>query len=264
MGRTGAHRRNALRALALACATSIVAAGCGGGSRQDEDEPKGEFPVEVVSATFPEEQKLAKDSKMEIVVRNAGDKEIPVISVTVECKDRTPKEGRRSAGSGGSASGAGSQGGSFNYRTTFPGVADPSRPQFVVNTIPTRTPRNYDRGRLDPLERSSSYVSTFPLGKLAPDREARFVWDVTAVKAGPYKICWKVNAGLDGKAKAVPAAGSEIAGDFSGNVNAEAPDARIADDGRTVIESEADENEQRDGSEGAAPGGDTGAPGRGE
>ncbi|HEX8744287.1 MAG TPA: hypothetical protein VF712_14240 [Thermoleophilaceae bacterium] len=228
--------------LALACAASLVlvAAGCGGGTRQDKDEPKGNFPVEVVSAEFPQDQKLAKDSKMEIVVRNAGDETIPIISVTVECpgqgRGEEQDDAERSAGSGGSPSGSGSQGGGFNYRTTFPGVADPSRPQFVVNTVPTRTPRNYDRGRLDPLERSSAYVSTFPLGKLGPDRTATFVWDVTAVKAGPYKICWKVNAGLDGKAKAVPYQGSPITGEFSGTVSDEAPDARIGDDGHTIIE----------------------------
>jgi hypothetical protein len=224
---------------ALALASAFVAAGCGGGERQDKDEPEGDFPVEVVSAEFPDEQKLAKDSKMEIVVRNAGDDEIPVISVTVECPGQERDESddaERSAGSGGSPSGSGSQGGGFNYRTTFPGVADPSRPQFVVNTIPTRTPREYDRGRLDPLERSSAYVSTFPLGKLAPNREATFTWDVTAVRSGPYKICWRVNAGLDGKAKAKPFQGTPINGEFTGTVSDEAPDARIADDGRTVIE----------------------------
>jgi hypothetical protein len=214
-------------------AAALLAAGCGSGDRQDEDEPEGEFPLEVMSATFPEEQKLAKDSKMEIVVRNAGSKEVPEISITVECPGQ--KRAPRSQGSGGSPSGAGSQGGGFNYRTSFPGVADPSRPQFVVNTIPTRTPRNYDRGRLDPLERSSAYVSTFPLGALAPNREAKFVWDVTAVKAGPYRICWKVNAGLDGKAKAI-AQGGPIRGEFKGTVSDRAPDARIADDGRTIIE----------------------------
>lgn len=219
----------------------MVVAGCGGGTRQDEDEPSGSFPVEVVRAEFPQDQKLAKDSKMEIVVRNDGSKEIPVISVTVECPgqkrgNEEDEDAERSGGSGGSPSGSGSQGGGFNYRTTFPDVADPARPQFVVNTIPTATPRNYDRGRLDPLERSSSYVSTYPLGKLAPNREAKFVWDVTAVKPGPYKICWKVNAGLDGKAKAVPAQGSAINGQFTGTVSDEAPDARIGEDGRTVIE----------------------------
>jgi hypothetical protein len=259
----GAHRRNRARALALACAASVVAAGCGGGDRQDKDEPRGEFPVEVVSATFPADQKLAKDSKMEIVVRNAGSKKIPVISVTVECPGQQDKAGDddRSGGSGGSPSGSGSQGGGFNYRTSFPGVADASRPQFVVNTIPTRTPRNYDRGRLDPLERSSSYVSTFPLGELEPNKEARFLWDVTAVKSGPYKICWKVNAGLDGRAKAVPAAGKPVSGAFTGTVSNVAPDARIGEDGRTVVESEPAEGEDEDqGADGSAPGGDTGSP----
>ena len=228
---------------ALACgATLLLVAGCGGGERQDKDEPKGNFPVEVVSAEFPQEQKLAKDSKMAITVRNPGSKEIPVISVTVECpgskSGSQDEDGEASGGSGGSPSGSGSQGGGFNYRSAFPGVADPSRPQFVVNTIPTRTPRNDDRGRLDPLERSSSYVSTFPLGKLAPNREVTFVWDVTAVKSGPYKICWKVNAGLDGKAKAVPHQGEPISGAFTGTVSDVAPDARIGDDGRTVIQDE--------------------------
>jgi hypothetical protein len=226
---------------ALAGALSLLAVGCGGGSRQDEDEPEGNFPVEVVETSFPEEQKLAKDSKMTIVVRNAGDEEIPVISITVECPGQekaNEDDTSRSGGSGGSPSGSGSQGGGFNYRTTFPGVADPSRPQFVVNTIPTRTPRNFDRGRLDPLERSSAYVSTYPLGKLAPNREATFVWDVTAVKAGPYRICWRVNAGLDGKAKATAFQGTPIQGEFTGTVSDVAPDARIGEDGRTVIESE--------------------------
>ena len=235
--------------VALACATSLLAAGCGSGDRQDEDEPEGNFPVEVVDTSFPKEQKLAKDSKMRIVVRNAGDEEIPVISVTVECPGQpAPKEEdtERLPEPGGSTdpsespSGDAGQGG-FNYRSTFPGVADPSRPQFVVNTIPTRTPRNYDRGRLDPLERSSAYVSTYPLGELAPNREATFVWDVTAVKAGRYRICWRVNAGLDGKAKATAFQGGPIQGEFTGTVSDVAPDARIAEDGRTVIESEPDD-----------------------
>jgi hypothetical protein len=220
----------------MSCAAALLG-GCTSNSRQDEDEPKGNYPVEVLSATFPKDQKLAKDSKMEIVVRNAGQKRIPDISVTVECPDRGKP---RSTGSGGSPSGSGAQGGGFNYRTNFPGVADPARPQFVVNTIPTRSPRNYDRGRLDPLERSSSYVSTFPLGPLDPNKEAKFTWDVTAVKSGPYKICWKVNAGLDNKAKAVPS-GGPLRGEFSGVVDGKAPQARIADDGHTVVTEPGDE-----------------------
>jgi hypothetical protein len=205
--------------------------GCGQGERQDKDEPSGEYPVEIVSASFPGQQRLATTSNMEIVVRNPGPKRIPVVSITVKCPERS------AGGSGGSPADTSGGATGFAYRTTTPGVADPARPRFVVNTIPTRTPREYDRGRLDPLERSSSYVDTFPLGSLAAGRTAKFRWNVTAVKAGEFRVCYRVNAGLDGKAKAVPArSGEQITGEFIGVVEREAPDAHIAEDGKTVVE----------------------------
>src|SRR5512134_3222939 len=37
----------------LAAAPAVGAAACGGGGRQDADEPEGEFPVEIVAAEFP-------------------------------------------------------------------------------------------------------------------------------------------------------------------------------------------------------------------
>ncbi|MEA2397770.1 MAG: hypothetical protein QOK25_1326 [Thermoleophilaceae bacterium] len=206
-------------------------AGCGAGARQDADEPNGNFPVAIVSASFPSHQTLAATSNMAIVVRNPGQKTIPVVSVTVKCASS------RSAGGGaGSPSGTGSASG-FGYRSTYPGLADPVRPKFVVNTIPTRTPRNYDHGRLDPLERSSSYVDTFTLGSLAPGRTATFRWNVTAVKSGSYRLCYRVNAGLDGKAKAVPERpGQPISGQFAGVIQGTPPQAHIAQDGHTVVE----------------------------
>src|SRR5215217_7489159 len=45
------RRRYALGALAVA--GLIAATGCGGGERQDADEPEGEFPVQVLNARFP-------------------------------------------------------------------------------------------------------------------------------------------------------------------------------------------------------------------
>ena len=156
---------------------AIALAGCGNGPRQDANEPKGNFPVEILSASFPSAQRLATTSNLEIVVRNPGPKKIPNVSVTVKCAGE-PQSG-------------------FTFRTTYPNVADPERPQFVVNTLPTRTPRNYDHGRLDPLERSSAYVDTYPLGTLAAGAMVTFRWNVTAVKSGPYRLCYQVNAGLD-------------------------------------------------------------------
>jgi hypothetical protein len=215
------------------CVVALAVAGCGSGERQDEDEPEGQYRVQLVSADFPAQQRLATTSDMEVVVRNPGPKRIPIVSVTVKCDEAK-------GGSGGSPSNTGGGSGGFAYRTTTPGVADPARPRFVVNTVPTRTPRQYDRGRLDPLERSSSYVDTYPLGPLAAGRTATFRWNVTAVKAGPFRICFRVNAGLDGKAKAVPArAGEKITGEFVGEIEREAPDAHIAQDGKTVVEGKA-------------------------
>ena len=211
----------------------LTLAGCGSGDRQDKDEPSGKFPVQIVSASFPSQQRLATTANMKVVVRNPGPKRIPVVSVTVKCAGAK-------GGSGGSPSNTGGGSGGFAYRTTSPGVADPARPRFVVNTIPTRTPRQYDKGRLDPLERSSSYVDTFPLGSLAAGRTVTFNWNVTAVKAGPFRVCYHVNAGLDGKAKAVPArAGERVDGEFTGVVEQKPPQAHIAQDGKTVVEGEA-------------------------
>jgi hypothetical protein len=135
----------------------------------------------------------------------------------------------------------GGLGGSFNTVVSESDVADPERPQFVVNQIPTRTPRKPPPLDPAPLERSSALVDTYPLGPLEPGATARFRWDVTAVKAGAFRLCWRVNAGLYGKAIAVPASDSPpLKGEFEGDVSNAAPAARIADDGHTVIEEDPD------------------------
>src|SRR4051795_7515793 len=221
MGALAAHRR--IAALALSVLGLSALAGCGSqvvkGDPQDRAEPSGLFPVRVQSATFPGGQKLAKDSSMTIVVENAGQKRVPNVNVTVKC-------GR-------------GLGGSFMTTTDESDVADPERPQFVVNKIPTRTERVNPPLDPAPLERSSAFVDTYPLGPLEPGRSATFRWDVTAVKAGPYRLCWRVNAGLYGKAKAVTSNGSALptSGEFKGVVSNKAPTAKIGADGKTVIDS---------------------------
>jgi hypothetical protein len=199
----------------------LLVAGCGQ-KKQDANEPKGNFPLAVERATFPASQKLAKSSRMEIVVRNAGSKKVPNVSVTVKC----PKQGPGEPGGAGG----------FTYRTTQQGVADPDRPQFVVDKIPTRTPRPSGGLDVDPLERSSAFVDTYPLGELAPGKRVTFTWDVTAVRAGSYRLCWRVNAGLYGKAKAVTASSSPqaISGEFSGTVARKAPIAEVTPSGKVV------------------------------
>ena len=79
-------------------------------------------------------------------------------------------------------------------------------------------------------------MDTWACGPLKPGREKTFVWSVTAVKAGPYDIKWRVGAGLDGKAKAVEQGGGAAPrGSFTGTVSDAAPELRVADDGETVV-----------------------------
>jgi hypothetical protein len=207
--RPALHARRNLCALALAGVVAGV--GCGGAERQDEDEPEGDFAVEVVSASFPEEdQKLAKSSNLLITVRNAGDDTIPNIAVTVD---------------------------GFTYRKADPELADPERPQFVINGRPREIGGFPEAKEASPLGCDTAYVNTWACGPLAAGKQKTFRWSVTAVKAGDFEINWRVAAGLDGKAKAVSAGGGPApSGTFSGQVSDEAPEVRVADDGETVVE----------------------------
>jgi hypothetical protein len=196
-------------------AAAIAAfSGCGGGGeRQDENEPEGDYQVEVVEASFPSDQKLAKRSELVIVVRNADTKQIPNIAVTMKGLD---------------------------YRKEDAELADQRRPQFVVNgkfknfgnieDAQAQTPNGVE---------NPTYVDTWSLGPLEPGESKEFKWDVTAVVAGPYELSYSVSAGLDGKARAVDESTGEMPqGIFTGTVSDEAPQTRIADDGKTIVEVE--------------------------
>ena len=79
-------------------------------------------------------------------------------------------------------------------------------------------------------------MNTWACGPLRPGEQKTFRWSVTAVQAGDFKVTWRVAAGLDGKAKAVAAGGGPAPrGSFSGTVSDEAPDVRVADDGKTIV-----------------------------
>jgi hypothetical protein len=195
------------RGIVLVCLIAVV--GCGGGERQDENEPEGNFAVEVVSSSFPEKQKLAQSSNLVIKVRNAGDEVVPNVAVTLEGLD---------------------------YRSTQPDVANSSRPQFAVNGVPREIAGFPEAKDATPLGCDTAYVDTWACGPLKPGVDRTFVWKVTAVKAGPYKLSWRVAAGLNGKAKAVASGGGAApSGTFTGTVSNEAPDVRIAEDGKTVV-----------------------------
>jgi hypothetical protein len=189
---SAALRRSAVIA-ALGC--GLVVAGCGGGGeRQDADEPSGTYKILVVRAKFPDHQSLAKRSTMTITVKNVDSKTIPNVAVTVKSFDQTKND---------------------------PTLADPRRPQFIVN-----------RG---PAGGDTAYVGTSALGPLKPGETKTFKWDVTAVVAGKYSLKYAVAAGLDGKAKAVLAGGGAPKGEFTGEISNKAPSAKVGDDGKTVV-----------------------------
>jgi hypothetical protein len=181
---------------ALAC--SLLVTGCGGGGpRQDADEQSGTYKIQVVEAKFPDHQALAKRSTMTITVKNVDSKTIPNVAVTVRSFDQTKND---------------------------PSLADPRRPQFIVN-----------RG---PAGGDTAYVGTSALGPLKPGETKTFKWDVTAVVAGKYSLKYAVAAGLNGKAKAILASGGAPRGEFTGTISNKAPDAKVADDGKTVVTSD--------------------------
>ena len=188
----------------------MTLAACGGGERQDENEPEGRFKVDVVKATFPSKQKLAKRSDLVITVKNAeSTKAIPNIAVTVR---------------------------GFDVKLDNTELADPKRPVFVINGRPKEIGTFPESKEAAPEGGETAYVDTWALGSLKAGQEKTFRWSVTAVRPGPYRLRYRVAAGLDGKAKAVGVAGAPPAGLFTGTVDDKAPDTRIANDGKTVIE----------------------------
>jgi hypothetical protein len=195
------------RKIALACLIAVT--GCGGGERQDENEPEGNFAVEVMDASFPDQQQLAQSTKLSIMVRNAGDETVPNIAVTLAGLD---------------------------YRATQPALANPERPQFAINALPREIGGFPEAKDAAPDGCDTAYVNTWACGPLKPGAQRTFEWKLTPVKAGPYKITWRVAAGLNGKAKAVASTGAGApTGTFTGTVSNAAPDVRIAADGKTVV-----------------------------
>jgi hypothetical protein len=193
----------------IAVAALVAVPGCGGGERQDANEPKGDFAMEVVRASFPRQQQLAQTSQLVITVRNAGDHTIPDVALTVDGLD---------------------------YRSTQPDVADSERPQFALNGVPRKIGGYPEAKDATPLGCDTAYVSTWACGPLAAGKERSFRWTVTAVKAGKFHIAWRAAAGLNGKAKAVASGGGPApSGSFSGTVSKAVPKVRVADDGKTVV-----------------------------
>jgi hypothetical protein len=186
------------------CVAVVTAAlaGCGGGDRQDKAEPEGSFRLQVTGASFPAKQSIAERSTLRIQVRNTDSKTAPNVAVTIET----------------AAKQAGGAPQAFAQVRSDPGLADPSRPVWILDRAPTGG--------------ETAYTNTWALGPLRAGETKTFEWRVTAVQPGSYTVGYRVSPGLAGKAKL---AGGQGAGRFRVTVDDAPPDARIADDGTTVV-----------------------------
>ena len=83
-----------MRGIAAVCLLSLsaVTAGCGGGERQDKNEPSGNFSVAVTKATFPAKQALAEPTVLSITVKNNDSKALPNVAVTVDSFSKAANE----------------------------------------------------------------------------------------------------------------------------------------------------------------------------
>ena len=87
----------------------VALSACGGGSKQDANDPGGTFNVEVPHASFPGKQRLAQESELSITVVNKDKREIPELAVTVD---------------------------GFSQNRDDPTLANPNRPIWIVNEPP--------------------------------------------------------------------------------------------------------------------------------
>jgi hypothetical protein len=217
------------------CSIGIVA--CGGGERQDADEPEGEFPVEVVSAAFPSKQRLAETSDLTLSIANTGEETIPDLAITI-WTDVQGRSGLESSGTGTETTGTEGTAteesgpvaaGSFSVISQQPDLAIPSRPVWILE-------QGYPKlaGQTVSAGAEAAQTDTFSFGPLEPNETREIVWRVTPVQPGTYTVHYRVAAGLLGKAVAVTGDGSIPEGEFVVVITDVPPQTRVDNSGRVV------------------------------
>jgi hypothetical protein len=194
--------------VAAGVVVAVIVSACGGsGPRQDANEPSGKFMVRVLSAWSPS-QRLAQSTSLVIAVHNIDTKTLPDVAVTI-C-NTTCTYSRRAL-----ARGWGTSVGAFSYKLNMPGLANNSRPVWIVDEGPN--PHQvcaYSCQQGGPGGGVTAYSNTWALGELKPNETATFQWKLTAVAPGTHVVAWQVAAGLNGKAEAVTSAGVQPRGTF--------------------------------------------------
>jgi hypothetical protein len=214
------------RALAVAviAVLSIAVSACGNDKpRQDANEPEGNFPLAVSAAKFPTDQRLAQTSDLRLEIENSGDKQVPNLAVTIWTGD--DKGG----------------GGSFDIASDQPGLADPNRPVWILESGYPKLATSSDESAtdLDAAPTSGADVAetdTFAFGPLDAGDSRDIVWRVTPVQPGTYTLHYELAAGLTGKAKAVGEDGSPVEGEFAVTITDKPARATVDSSGQVQIQ----------------------------
>jgi hypothetical protein len=166
----------------------LLISGCGEASPA-ASEPTSAYRVRIVGSSFPDQQRIAQATTLELQIRNTSLRTIPNLAVTLH---------------------------SLDYIANYPHLSDPRRPVWIIDKGPgPNSTRAVQTATVDyPYGGSTAYVATWALGPLGPGRVRTFAWQLTPVKAGIHRVFYVVAAGLNGKARAVLADGSKPVGGF--------------------------------------------------
>ncbi len=193
---------------------AVLLVACGGSSEEQfANEPAGSYPVNVIAARFPARQLLDENAFLRLGVRNVGRKAIPALAVTITIAGR---EGIASVQP-------------FSIRDPQPGLSIPDRPVWLLD-------RGYPKtaGTVGPGGATTANQKTFDFGRLNPGDARLAVWKLAAVKAGSYKLRYRINAGLSGEASAVTVGGGPPAGTFAVRIISKPQLQRINSKGQIV------------------------------
>lgn len=184
-----------------------------GEESSDSNERAGTYQLEVVDASFPDEQFLGQTSLMKLGVRNAGEEEVPNVVVTISV--------------GGEAGADSSL--PFAVHDAQAGLAQADRPVWVLA-------EHYPRfaGSSDPGGATTSNRKTFALGPLEPGATATAIWKLSAVKVGDWQVLYRFGAGLGTQVKAQAPGGGPPGGSLAAEITSELPETEVTDDGRVV------------------------------
>lgn len=149
--------------------------------------------MEVITASFPSKQSIARPTSFTLQIRNAGSATVPNVAVTLD---------------------------SFYYTEHFPELAADKRPIWVIERGPgaVAAPPVQSQEVSQLGGGQTDYVNTWALGPLARNGTQTFSWRVVPVKAGVYTVRYTVVAGLAGRAKAQLAGGAPVRGTLTASI----------------------------------------------